>query len=78
MKATPLKDSYDGTPVKDYDGMNWMIFQYTDVDRDPWKWPKFMECDGRFYRWMSFDSDKNTINYKECKLSDISKPVKKA
>jgi len=77
MKATPVKDAYDGTPVKAYDGTNWLIFHYTDADKDPWKWPKIMTCDGRFYRWMSWDSDKNTINYKECRQSEIAYAYKK-
>ena len=76
MKAIPIKDSYDGTPVKAYDGTNWLIFHYTDVDHDPWKWAKFMECDGRVYRWMSWNSDRKIISYKECNRSEIAKPVK--
>jgi len=77
MKAIPVKDAYDGTPVKAYDGTNWFIFNYTDEDKDPWKWPKIMTCDDRFYRWMSWNSDKHTVNYKECRQSEIAYAYKK-
>jgi len=77
MKAIPIKDAYDGVPVRAYDGTNWLIFHYNDEDRDPWKWAKFMESeDGRVYCWMSWDSDKHTVNYKECNRSEIIRPVK--
>ena len=77
MKATPVIDAYDGTPVKSYDGTNWLILHYTEKDKDPWKFPKIMTCDGRFYRWMSWNSDNHTINYKECRQSEIVYAYKK-
>ena len=78
MKATPVKDAYDATPViKDYDGTFWLVLHYTDEDKDPWKFPKILECNKLFYRWMSWDSDKHTINYKECKANEIAYAYKK-
>ena len=76
MEATPVKNVYIGTPVTDGDGGNWLVFQYTTDDKDPWKWPKVMKCNGHFYKWMSWNSDKNTVNYKECRESELAYPVK--
>ena len=75
-KATPIENAYDGCVVQSQDGARWLIFRYNDEDKDPWKWAKFFECDGRVYRWMSWNSDNNTINYKECRREEIAKPVR--
>jgi hypothetical protein len=77
ITATPVKDAYLPTVVISADKSQWLVFHYTDEDKDPWKWPKVMECGVRYFRWMSWDSDRRVVNYKECKPSEIAYAYKK-
>lgn len=79
VKANPIENAYDGTLVTAEDGTKWLTIKYDEMydHRDPWKWPKFMECNGMVFRWMSWNSDNHNVNYKECSKSEICKPYKK-
>ena len=72
MEIKEVKNAYVPNYVKDFDGVSWMQFSYSDADKDPWKWTKLLECNGKYYKWMSFNSDNNTINYKEIPKSQIA------
>ena len=68
--------------IKDYDGVNWLQFKYSpDAKKQPWKWPKVLRCDGKsdgkLYKWMSYNSDNYTVNYRECQEKDLAWVVKK-
>lgn len=77
MNATPIKDSM--VPIQvitdKNDGKQWLVFSY-DLDDRPWKWPKAIRYDGRVFVWMSWDSDKVKVYYKETSVNEIAYPVK--
>lgn len=72
MEITEVKNAYVPNYVQEFNGVSWMQFSYGANDKDPWKWPKLLMCDGKYYAWMSWNSDNNTISYKEIDKSLIA------
>jgi hypothetical protein len=67
----PIDNPTDST------GRQWLIFKYGEADKDPWKWPKVVEYQGQKYRWMSWNSDNYSVNYKQVSDNELAKVVKK-
>jgi hypothetical protein len=64
---------YYSQPLND---PSWLVFSYGAEDI-PYKWPKVIKYDGKFFKWMSYNSDNFHVNYKECAEKEIAFPVKK-
>jgi hypothetical protein len=77
MEATPIKNVFvpDYTSV-DNNNKEWLIFSYSENDK-PWKWPKVLKYNNKFFYWMSWNSDNNKVNYKEIDEKEIAIPVKR-
>jgi hypothetical protein len=63
--------------IKDCNNVNWLQFQYHEDGKQPWKWPKVLRCDGKLYKWMSYNSDNFTVNYRQCEEKELAWVVKK-
>jgi len=55
----------------------WLMFKYSDSDKDPWKWPKVITYKNKYFQWMSYNSDGYYINYKEISKDELAMPFKK-
>ena len=77
-QATEVKDVMVpiNNPVDD-SGKSWLIFKYTDQDKDPWKWPRVIKYQDRLYVWMSWNSDDFRVNYKEINENELATIVRK-
>ena len=75
-EAMPVAGAMIPVDMKWDGSRNWLIFPYEYEDK-PWKWPKAIKYDGRFFIWMSWNSDNMRVNYKECLESELAFPVKK-
>jgi hypothetical protein len=76
--ATEVKDVF--VPIDnptDQNGRNWLVFKYGEADKDPWKWPKVIKYQDRFYMWMSWNSDNFHVNYNEISENDLATIVRK-
>jgi hypothetical protein len=62
-------------PIASPDG--WLVFKYSIDDKEPWKWPKVLKYQKKFYNWMSWNSDSFTVNYKEISENLLATIVKK-
>jgi hypothetical protein len=67
MQATAL----DALPVTNYgiyDGVVWLQTEVHDLDFAKYKaLPSVVECNGKTFRKMSFNTDRGTVSYKESK-----------
>lgn len=71
--ATEVKNVYmPWSNPKDSSGVSWLTFKYGEADKDPWKWPKVLDYQGKFYMWMSWNSDDHNINYKSIPVSQLA------
>lgn len=79
MNATPVNDVYVPLYCERAKGHDrrWLVFKYGEADKNPWNWPKVMKYQDRLYVWMSWDSDKFHVNYKEITESELATVVKK-
>jgi len=71
--ATEVKDVL--VPINnptDQSGRRWLVFKYGEEDKDPWKWPKVLKYQDRFYVWMSWNSDNYNVNYKEIGENELA------
>lgn len=75
--AKPIKDVY--VPYREVllEGQTWLYFMYSDLDPDPWKWPKAMSYKGMSFVWSAWDSDYSHVVYKQIDEADLARPVRK-
>jgi len=80
-EATEVKDvMIPASNILDEDGFKWLTFNYSDGgpdDKDPWRWPKVIKYQGQLYAWMSWNSDRMKINYKEINENELATIVKR-
>ena len=61
----------------DESGRKWLVFQFGESDKDPWKWPKVVQYQDRKYMWRSWNSDNHTVNYLAITESELATIVRK-
>jgi hypothetical protein len=65
-QATAILNALPVTNYGNYDGVNWLQTQVADLDFDKYKaLPHVVEYLGKNFRKMSFNTDNNTVSYKE-------------
>ena len=75
--ATPIQNAMIPNKVStDSNGYDWLQFKYTDDDKDPWRWPKAVTYKNKTFMWMSWNSDRFTVNYKEINPNELAFPTK--
>ena len=78
---TPIKID-EKTPLRksaNTDGQVWYVFTYAaDDEVPPYKWAKYISNGTVVLKWMSWNSDRMEVNYKQIpELPDTFYPVKK-
>ena len=78
MELTAPKGIYLPDYVTVYEGITWLRFSYSLDDKvAPYRWPKLLTFQNRYFKWMSYNSDSCTINYKEVNVDDLAKTTTK-
>jgi hypothetical protein len=75
VKGAMIPDSIiqDGNKIN---SSIWLVFKYSNDDKKlPYKWPKAIKYQNKYFQWMSYNSDSMTINYKECDKNSFALPV---
>jgi hypothetical protein len=50
--------------------LNWLVFDYGEDN--PWQYPSILSYKGNCYKRTGWNSDKNTVHYKEINQDEIS------
>ena len=66
-----IKPIYD---KHNFEGRMWMIFKYesNEIPYDEKFYPKIISDKGKMFKWMSWDSDKKLVRYKEILPSEYA------